>query len=185
MSIEANDRPNIMPDAEWRVLSAESRHNINVYFSEMQAQIDRLMGVGPGMNPGPYPNCSECGRAMIWQHSGSMPSWMCANCVMCRCQSAERTLASERRHADWLQGKTKALYVAVVTLWNVWPEDVERTFTMAEIKKMVDQTADLRDQRVEDVYARALAGEPLKPASSNSDKPEFPPNQTPREGDQP
>lgn len=36
---------------------------------------------------GPYHDCTDCGRAMVWQHGGDSPAWMCPNCVMRRLQA--------------------------------------------------------------------------------------------------
>ena len=46
-----------------------------------------LLRAGPR---GPYHDCRDCGRAMVW--SRDLGSWMCPSCVMYRCDRAEAEL---------------------------------------------------------------------------------------------
>lgn len=34
-----------------------------------------------GGPPGPFPFCTDCGRAMVWGWPPTQPAWMCPSCV--------------------------------------------------------------------------------------------------------
>lgn len=66
------------------------------------AEADWLRG-GSGL--GPYRNCTDCGRAMVWQgeptEDTTSGSWMCPNCVL-------RELDKARETIERLTGATRA-----------------------------------------------------------------------------
>lgn len=71
-----------------------------------------------GIAPFQPDNCSDCGRAMVWQREvqldddSSPGSWMCPNCVMRRCDKAERELAELRAKSERLVAELKRLHSA-------------------------------------------------------------------------
>ena len=74
----------------WQVLNAALLSTASQAAEEwraMKAELEHLRG-GP---PGPWPDCHDCGRAMVWDRDCG--TWMCPRCVMRRCNEAERRVA--------------------------------------------------------------------------------------------
>lgn len=53
----------------------------------LKLEVEKLRG---SPEPGPYPACSDCGRAMVWSGREGSPAWMCPECVYRRLRSGER-----------------------------------------------------------------------------------------------
>jgi hypothetical protein len=47
-----------------------------------------------------HEECSDCGRAVVWQYAYQGGAWMCPNCVMRRCQDAEEKLRYALAHPE-------------------------------------------------------------------------------------
>ena len=76
----------------------------------LREERDEALGIGPGMNDGPFTQCTECGRRMVWQYPVNVdagepgaPSWTCPNCVVRSLQYLRSDLALLR--AEVLRGR--------------------------------------------------------------------------------
>lgn len=77
-----------------RVQTAEAEvASLRRDLDEARRERDEAIGIGPGMNDGPFTHCRNCNRRMVWQSADHpCPTWLCPQCVLRRLNTAEAEL---------------------------------------------------------------------------------------------
>ena len=119
----------------------------------LQERVAELRG-GP---PGPWENCRDCGRAMVWDRDAG--TWMCPRCTLARKRDAERRHRSLTFWIELLETEDEAGMRKRVAELEAENERLQAKLEAAEPVLVEAALREVRDFPGDNVEAAALAGE--------------------------